>query len=736
MGSIAGVRGVPIAFGLAGWLAVVPAAAEQHGRPLLDAVPVEQAPQIDGVLDDLAWRAASLPLGEWQSYNPLHGDTIVQQTRVWFAYDSRALYIAFQCDDPEPSGIKTSVTRRDNIFADDWVGLSLDALGTGQVAYHMMVNPSGVQLDMLNSVSGDEDLSPDWVWESAGRRNDHGYAVEIRLPLESIRFRGGGNVRMGVLFWRRVSRAGISVAWPALEPGKWVFDKHATLRFGALRARLPREVIPAATYAWSKGRDTTPEWSRITNEPQIGVSARLGLTSTVTLDATVNPDFSQVESDAFQVEVNQRFPIFFSEKRPFFMAGSDIFKLGGVGSGDASMYAAVHTRRIVDPIVGVKLTGSQGRMSFGWLNAADQAPGREVDAGQRGHDDDRLFNVGRVQYSLGPGSFAGAIVTDTRFAGDGNQVLGADLSWRPREGHRLNAFALQSWSERQGESSRGAALLANYFASTRRFTAGGQFEHYDPGFAMDTAFYTRTDFTNGWGYTEVSFYPDKDRYPWVRRVSPFTFMQVGRDRAGGGDEYINATGVRMRFPRQGFLRVDRITAQEPWAGQEFETNRWRLFGDVQLYRWLALGGNWNRGGAIFYDPDEPYAGRSLNTGIELTVQPTGQFTQTVSYTRVEFDRRDTGARVYTIDLVNARTTYQFTRQLFVRGILQHDSSRRRLLADLLGSYELRPGTVLYAGYGSLYDKRRLHDGEWLQGAGRYIPIQRGVFFKASYLHRF
>ena len=151
-------------------------------------------------------RATPLPTGEFLSYNPLHGDPIPQKTTVWFAYDADYLYFAFKCDDPDPSGIKTSITRRDNIWQDDWVGLSLDALGTGQLSYHMMVNPSGVQLDMLNSVAGNEDPSPDWIWDSAGRLTETGYAVEIRLPLQSIRFKGGDDPRMGILFWRRVSR--------------------------------------------------------------------------------------------------------------------------------------------------------------------------------------------------------------------------------------------------------------------------------------------------------------------------------------------------------------------------------------------------------------------------------------------------------------------------------------------------------------------------------------------------
>ena len=195
--------------------------------PPLVATRTTTAPTIDGALDDEAWRGAPQPTGEWRSYNPLNGDTIPQQTRVWIAYDDRYLYFAFQCDDQEPDRIKASVARRDTIFADDWVGLSLDALGTGQVSYHMMVNPVGVQLDMLNSASSFEDLAPDWIWDSAGHRTPTGYSVEIRLPLESIRFKGGDSVRMGILFWRHISRSGVSVSWPAMNSGQWVFDVHS-----------------------------------------------------------------------------------------------------------------------------------------------------------------------------------------------------------------------------------------------------------------------------------------------------------------------------------------------------------------------------------------------------------------------------------------------------------------------------------------------------------------------------
>jgi hypothetical protein len=707
-------------------------------RPVLRPHRLARPPVIDGLLDDEAWKQAPMDTGEWLSYNPLHGDRIPQKTKVWVASDSDYIYFAFQCDDPEPSAIKTSVTRRDNIWSDDWVGMSLDALGTGQLSYHFMVNPSGVQLDMLNSVAGGEDEAPDYVWDSAGRQNDSGYAVEMRVPLQTIRFRGGRDVKMGILFWRRVSRLGVSVSWPALEPSKWVFEKHASLVFGELQSRLPREAIPSTTYARNQRRDGPDQWGKADDEGDFGLSAKYGLTSTITLDATVNPDFSQVESDAFQVEVNQRYPVFFSEKRPFFMEGSGIFTLAGQGN-DNSLQRAVHTRRIVNPSFGAKVTGNTGRLTFGSLTAVDQDPQRTfLPEGDPDARKDRLFNVLRGQYSLGPSNYVGALAVDAEYAGGFNRVVGADLSWRVNSTQRVNGFVLGSSSRdpHAADSSSGMGAQAGYEYNTRRLTLVGYGEHYDRDFKMETAFINRVGITSGWGYAEYSFYPDKNKYPWLRRVSPFSFTQGGRDRNAGGNDLIQVSGIRLRFTRQGFFRFDRLDGYEPWAGHQFDRGSWRLQGDVQLYRWLAVNAQHRFGLAVFYDPDQPFQGRSHDSSVGVTLQPSGRFSQALTYHRVSFDRESTGERVYDLDIIYSRTTYQFSRQFFIRGIAQFDSSRYRVLTDFLASYELRPGTVVYAGYGSLVERRDFVDGEWILGRGRYETSQRGLFFKASYLHRF
>ena len=164
-----------------------------------------QPPRIDGQLDDAAWQAGALQLGEWLSYNPLRGESGSPRTDVFVTYDERNLYFAFHCFDDQPDKIRTTLARRDSVFNDDWVGLSLDSTGARQTAYHLMVNPSGIQMDAVNTSSSGEKFETDLVWESAGRVTSDGFVVEIALPLQTIRFANGDAVRMGILFWRHVS---------------------------------------------------------------------------------------------------------------------------------------------------------------------------------------------------------------------------------------------------------------------------------------------------------------------------------------------------------------------------------------------------------------------------------------------------------------------------------------------------------------------------------------------------
>ena len=285
---------------------------------------VTSPPKIDGVLNDGVWENPPLEK-DFITYNPLYGEVFPEKTLIWIAYDSENLYFAFKCYDSEPHKIKTSITKRDNIFDDDWVGLSLDALGNKQSSYDFFINPSGIQADILTSAVSGEDLSPDFIWESAGKLNSEGYQVEICIPLRSIRFKSSSEVKMGILFTRKISRLSMSGSWPEIKAGYPTFAAHTSIIYKDLKKPLNLEILPSTTFGSNNNRINPREWDKNEKFKDIGVGLKYGITSSITTDITVNPDFSQVESDAFQVEVNRRYPIFYREKRPFFMEGMHIF---------------------------------------------------------------------------------------------------------------------------------------------------------------------------------------------------------------------------------------------------------------------------------------------------------------------------------------------------------------------------------------------------------------------------
>ena len=673
------------------------------------------APKLDGRLDDQVWLGAPLAAENWVSYNPLRGEPEQQRTRVWMAYDDQALYFAFRAYDADPDRIRSTITRRDNAWNDDWVAISLDSSRAGQVAYHMFINPNGIQMDALNTASG-EDSAVDWTWQSAGRVDTEGYVVEVRVPLESIRFRGGDEVRMGVMFFRRNSRLGISWSWPEMRPGQWVFESNVPAVFSQLKHPRLLEVIPSATMASNQSRTIGADWPKVRSRGDFGASVKYGVTSTVTLDATANPDFSQVESDAFQVEVNQRFPTFFSEKRPFFMEGLGLFGLAASG-GDSTMRTAVHTRRIIDPLLGTKLTGTAGQQTFAFLTAADESPLT---------DSDKVFTIGRLMRNTGPGQYIGALVTDVEYLGSHNRVAAADLSLRRGDNFRVSSALMYSDSRSlDGTPMDGMAAQLQAGYNTRRYSVSSFVEHFDRGFQMDTAFLNRVGLTRTWQYGEVSFYPDQKKYPWLKKVAPFVWGQYAEDRLEGGDELFVLPGIRLNFTRQGNMRIDHGEGHEHFAGREFKVNRTFVNGGAQFMRWLNVGGYVQKGDGVFYDPAAPFGGRYTNLGSNVNFQPSARLTNSLNYNFSKFDR-ESGEEVYHVHIVNLRNTYQFNPRFLLRSIVQYDSSRQRVLGDFLASYELSPGTVVHAGYGTLMESAT---------ARPYETTARAFFFKASYLVR-
>src|SRR5690349_2564879 len=339
----------------------------------------EKPPVIDGKLDDEVWKGAAV-LSDFIQVQP--GDNIPpsKKTDVLLGYDSKFIYIAFHCYD-EPDKVRAAISKRDDIFNDDYVGILFDTFNDRRRAYEFDFNPLGVQADGIWTEGQGEDFSLDLVMESKGILTEDGYTIEVAIPFKSLRYVAGKDKLWGVHFWRRTKRFNNELdMWIPMDRDKnsWLAQAGHLTGLEGISTERTLELIPSLTVSETGKRKSalpfnalagTSDAGRFVNEPvkfDPGLTGKYTLTPTVTLDFTLNPDFAQVESDQLVVTANQRFPIFFEEKRPFFLEGIDIFN---------TQVTAVHTRAIVDPDYAVKLTGKVNRNTFGLLLASDNAPG-------------------------------------------------------------------------------------------------------------------------------------------------------------------------------------------------------------------------------------------------------------------------------------------------------------------------------------------------------------------------
>ena len=704
---------------------------EQNGKMIIPDKTTETI-KIDGNLNENVW--GTPPLSEdFITYQPVYGEKLNQQTLVWMAYDLRNLYFAFKCLD-EPDKIKTSITQRDKILGDDWVGVLLDAMGTKQTSYEFYVNPSGIQSDNLNSAVTGTDSAPDFVWESAGILTNEGYQIEIRIPLESIRFKSGQEVRMGVLLLRNISRLGVGATWPQTQPGQTDFNFMVPLVYKDLAYRLKLELLPNFTYSRDVERKNKDTWEKPFISKNVGASIKYGITSSITAEATVNPDFSQVESDAFQMEINQRYPIFHSEKRPFFMEGMDVFDFGIVNQG--MMVESVDTRHINEPGWAAKLSGSLGRMNFALLTTNDKNPVQPSDDVVNSNLRKKAtWAIFRGKYNLGSDNALGIIYQGRYFDGSQNNAIGVDFQFRFFENGRINAAYLYTGTKDAPGApvSKGSGLntLIQYYIP--QFSAWATYERYDKNFNMASAFMNRIDISRGQFYTGPNFYLKIKGVDWFRRIQPHIQYVKLHDLSTHMDDTMWRFGADMYFSMSGFLRIEYHNEKEAWQGQLFDQKYFYSYGTVQLANWLTITGNYRSGDQLYYDQENPFLGTGYQIGFGFTFQPSIKLNLGFDMIHSELYRKADNKKFYSIDIFNAQTTYQFNKYFFIRAALRYDNYEDKLLTDLLASFTLIPGTVVHLGYGSLYENKEWQIDRWVSGQGHLINMKNGLFFKVSYL---
>ncbi len=738
-----------LAAGLVLALALLPLPAPGAAAPLRPAAsparpaaagaappPLEKAavpPVIDGVLDDAVWSTCQKYDG-FKTFKPDYNKEPSQKTEAYLAYDAKNFYFAFRCFDSDPSRIKAVLSKRDDVFQDDVAFIILDTFDDAQSGYSFILNPLGIQGDGMIDVNGNLDPSFDAVWYSKGRIDDRGWTVEARVPLQSIRFPGRDVLTMRVLFIRFFTRTSEQASFPPVDPNYGsLMGQAQTFQVSGLEHKLVRELLPAFTFG-RKQQATEASAGRPVRDPEFdlddfSLTGKLGLTSDLTLDGTYNPDFSQVEADAGQVDFNRRYSLYYEEKRPFFLEGSDMWKFAG-NVEEGPLQAIVYTRTIVDPTFGFRLTGKvTPRDTVAAVYAQDSLPGDAVDE----HPD---FTIARYKHTLKDDAYIGAFYTGREAGSAWNRVGGLDGRFRLSKTQVGSFHLLGSWTRPAGAGATNAdhALGLDWSFSNRKWVFDVGYQDISPDFQIDSGFVLRTGLRRISAFAMYSIYP---KSKFFQKIEPFYWSYHLYDTIWHMWETVNLVTLRFRLPRSTMVRFDTLLANEIYAGRRFGMGGFGARAESQLAKSLYVQAFARRTGKTFYDPADPYQGYGTTVQGALVYQPASQLDFTLSLSYVDFYRKLDHVKVYDYLILRSKNTFQLNKYLFVRGIAEYNDFYKRLTLDGLVSFTYIPGTVIHVGYGSALEKTEWDDS--LPGfapSGRFHEMERGFFCKVSYLFRF
>ena len=700
------------------------------GSCFLEATPPQQLPAlsqqplIDGLLTDVVWDQAAR-YSNFKTLKPDFGLPPSEKTIAFLAYDERNLYFAIQCFDREPEKIKATLSARDQNNGDDWVAFCIDADNDEQAAFFFMTNPLGVQADGTLNASADPDILLDMVWESAAQITADGYTVEMAIPFTNLRFPKKDTLVMGFKIARFISRKSEEVDFPEYNPQRGAsLTQFQKIVISGIRSGTRLEFLPSLTFSKSdfhrEGHMHAGKW-----QSNIGVTSKIGISSGLTLDLTYNPDFSQVETDASQIDVNLRAALFYPEKRPFFQEGQEWLGFSS-RPGGTYLREIVNTRSIVDPLIGAKLSGKIGQKNLlSTLYALDEYPGS---IGEEPNNRNAHFSVLRYARLLKDDAYIGLFFTGYNFDRQANYVSGLDGRLRTSNQSRVEFHAYGSFDQKDREKDRGHAFALSWYLNTREWNIRiGVFD-------LSTDFNTQLGYLTRRGIFSVPLVVSRNFYfksKSLQRISPYYWSRHSYDHTAKLWETFNVIGLEFSLPKQTEFSSSIWLANELFAGQHFNRNSLNIEIESQPFKWLRFGAEWRYGNGILYDIEAPSSGKEMELGAGIRFQPMQKLSIEMGLSYAQFTKTDATQKLYDVTIWRNTTIYQFNKFLFLRAITQYNNYQKKLRTDLLLSFTWIPGTVVYLGYGSQFDQV-----EWQQNAyfpsDHFINSQRSWFFKASY----
>ena len=711
------------------------------GRPRVRAVRTDTPPEIDGRLDDDVWRTAAM-LTEFVQQSPLDGAPATEQTEVYIAYDRDNVYFGFYLHYSDPGIMRANRVDRDTAWQDDLITVYLDTFLDQQRGYQFDLNAYNVQGDGVINAGRRQwgpipgtDRSWDALFHSATEIVEDGYTAEMAIPFKSFRYPErppGEEHRWGFQIIREIKgKDQENVVWAPMSRDVRSFMEQMGVLDGMTNLSTSRnlEFLPSLTaIRFESIDDVTGRLVSPGTDPEAGLNVKYGITSNLTSDFTFNPDFSQIESDLPQIEVNQRFPLFYPELRPFFLEGAEIFEI-------PAPVNLVHTRTLVDPNLGVKLTGKVGKTTIGVMLADDEAPGRRVEAGERGFDESARVVIGRARYDLYAESHIGAVVTDRAFLDGYSRVGGVDGQFRLGRTSRLNVIAVQSQHrDAQGRERNGPMWGATFQHQSRNLEVSTFAAQVDPDFRTDVGFVRRVDQRFAGAELEYLWWPES----WVINWGPSAGYEVSFTHEGIREDEEAEVGLAFDFARNIRVSLDATQALERFGGSDFHRRNYEIRANTSTSRLFSVGGDFAWGDAIFYDRSNPYLGRGTSVGLSATIRPLARFTTDIDVATSRFhDVRAGDVQVFDARIVRALSTLTVTDRLLLRSITEYDSFDGTLGTNLLVTYRVNALTVFYAGYDDHYRQGNLIDleGDRYFPTSALQPTNRAFFTKLRVLFR-
>ncbi len=743
--------------------------AQEAGPPPAPAIPpplsvprISAPVSIDGDLTEPAWKEAAVVDEFWET-SPGDNTTPPVKTVAYLAYDDRAFYIGLRCEDPEASKVRAPFVERDQVLGtDDNVAIFLDTRNDRRSAMEFRLNPRGIQADaMWNDANFGEDFSPDFFYDTAARIGPEGWTAEVRIPFSTLRYPRGDPQTWGILIWRNYPRAyRYAIHSSPIPRGSNCFICHMReiTELQGLPSGAHYVVAPYVT-AREDGvpRDPADPDSSFFNMPVVpdgGGDIKWIPNPDTAVDATINPDFSQVEADTAQLVVNERFALFFPEKRPFFLEGVDLLE---------TPIRAVHTRTITSPLWGLRGTGQIGDSTYTVLATQDRGGGTVIlpspQFSRFAPQDFRSFvAIGRLRHDFGA-SFAGLLATDREISGGGhNRVLGPDFQWSIGPEDRITGQFLYSDSrepdrpdltpEWDGQALSGHGLELEWRHDTDAFFTRLSYEDFADGFRADDGFVPQVGYREGVVEGGYRLFPSSGL---LNFLSPFAGLNYSEDRER-----------RLLFRRifagadfQGRLNLGRF------VGVNLDTVR---VGDRLLYatnavfnvqidpsrRITRVGVSGSLGQQIDFENAREGTGGEIT--LQMTARPTDHLELLMLGVRGWLDvpvESGSKARLFTATIARLKATYVFNARVFLRAIGQWVETERDpslytfpvaaregfFDGSVLFAYQLNWQTVAYLGYG---DSRELFPQAVVSprtSGYTLAPTARQFFLKLSYAFR-